>query len=262
MDLKLHHQNILVTASSRGLGKAVALSFAQEGANVIICSKNAKELNIVAKEIEKMGRKVLAIPTDLTDYAQVKDLVSRSIESFRTIDVLITNCGGPPSGNFLDFNADEWRKAIDLNLMSAIYLCREVIPHMLKQNGGRIIMITSVSVKQPMDGLILSNVSRPGVVGLAKSLSNEFGKNNILVNVVCPGYTKTRRVLDLADSLSQKKGILPSEVLKEWERQNALKRIATPSEFADVVVFLASGRASHITGVTIQIDGGYVKSLF
>ncbi|MFX0182595.1 MAG: SDR family oxidoreductase [Candidatus Hodarchaeota archaeon] len=262
MDLELEQKVCLIAGSSSGLGKAVAIEMAKEGADVIICARNQENLSLVAEEIQQIGRKVLAVPTDLTQYLQVKNLVEKGIETFGKIDILITNCGGPPSGNFLDFSVDEWRYAINLNLMSTIYLCKEVIPQMLERETGRIIMITSVSVKQPIPGLILSNVARAGVVGLAKSLSNEYGKNNILVNVVCPGYTRTERVSELAETVSMKRGVRPEEIIKEWENQNALGRIATPEEFAYVVTFLASGKASHITGVSIQIDGGYVKSLF
>ena len=261
MDLELNRKVALVAASSSGLGKAVAISLAKEGSDVIICARNKENLALVAKEIQRIGGNVLAIPTDLTQYSQVRSLVNKSIDSFGKIDILVTNCGGPPSGGFLDFSIEDWKQAIDLNLMSTIYLCKKVIPHMIKQQAGRIVMITSVSVKQPIKGLILSNVARAGVAGLAKSLSNEFGKNNILVNIVCPGYTQTQRVEQLAAVLSAEQGIDPNEMIQKWAKQNTLGRIATPEEFANVVVFLASEKASHLTGTAIQIDGGYVKAL-
>lgn len=261
MDLKLNRKVALIAASSAGLGKSVAIELAKEGSDLIICSRNSEKLKLVSEEIQQYKKKPLVIPTDLTQYSQVRNLVSKSIEHFGRIDILVTNCGGPPTGNFMDFNIDDWKHAIDLNLMSTIYLCKEVIPHMIKQNGGRIIMITSVSVKQPMPGLILSNVVRAGVAGLAKSLSNEFGKNNILVNIVCPGFTRTKRVEDLAKTLSVKKGVGSEEIIHEWEDQNALGRIATPGEFANVVAFLSSEKASYLTGTSITIDGGYVKGL-
>lgn len=261
MDFELNDKVALVAASSTGLGKAVAIGLAEEGANIIICSRDSDKLKLVAEEIQKKGRRCLAIPTDVTNYSQVQDLVTRSIEHFGKIDILVTNCGGPPSGEFLDFSIEDWKRAIDLNLMSTIYLCKEVLPYMVNQNNGRIVMITSVSVKQPIQGLILSNVSRAGVAGLAKSLSNEFGKNNILVNIVCPGYTQTQRVEQLATDLSAEQGLKQEEMIQKWAKLNALGRLAKPKEFANVVVFLASERASHVTGVAVQIDGGLVKSL-
>lgn len=261
MDLELVGKVALVAASSKGLGRAVALGLAAEGADLVICARNKAQLEHTANEIEHYGHQVLAVPTDLTEYTQVKQLVKAAIDRFERIDVLVTNCGGPPSGTFLDFKIEDWQNAINLSLMSAIYLTKEVIPEMVKQQTGRIIMSASVSVKQPLSNLILSTVPRARVTALAKTLSNEFGKDNICVNVVCPGYTRTERVTSLAEALSQKRGVPPDEIIKDWEQLNALGRIADPKEFANVVVFLASGKASHLTGVTLQIDGGYTKGL-
>lgn len=261
MDLELKNKVALIGASSKGLGKAVAEKLAEEGVKIAICARNQVELERTRDEIAKLEIEVIAIPVDLTVHSQVRKLVNKVVQHFGKIDILVTNCGGPPSGVFLDFNMDDWRKAIDLNLMSTIYLCREVIPHMIKQQTGRIIMITSVSAKQPIPGLILSNVTRAGVTGLAKSLSNELGKYNILINTICPGYTKTKRVEELAEEISLKKGVKIENTMQEWANQNSLRRLATPEEFANVVVFLASGKATHLTGTSIQVDGGYVKSL-
>jgi 3-oxoacyl-[acyl-carrier protein] reductase len=262
MDLQLKNKVALVGASSKGLGKAVALALVREGARVIICARHPDELFKTESELAEYKGEVMAIQADLTKISDVQKLIKKTIEKFGKIDILVTNCGGPPAGGFLDFTLEDWKSAIDLNLMSTIMLCREAIPHMKTQHFGRIIMITSVSVKQPMPGLILSNVSRAGVAGFAKSLSNEFGKDNILVNIVCPGYTKTQRVFDLADSIaSSTQDASPDQILKRWESMNALGRLATPEEFANVVVFLSSEKASHLTGISLQIDGGFVKSL-
>lgn len=263
MDFGLKDRVAIVAASSEGLGKAVAMELAREGAKIVICSRNEKILKQTAENIEsETESNVLAIPTNLTDYSQVKKLIKTTIEKFSKIDILITNCGGPPSGSFEDFSIEDWQKAIELNLMSTIYLCKETLPFMVNQNAGKIIMITSISAKQPINGLILSNVSRAGVTALAKSLSNEYGKNNILVNTVCPGYTKTERVTELADTIAKRTGTSVKEVIKSWENLNALGKLATPEEFAQAVAFLASEKANHITGVSLQIDGGHIKSLF
>ncbi|MFW9779558.1 MAG: SDR family oxidoreductase [Candidatus Heimdallarchaeota archaeon] len=261
MDLELEGKVALVAASSKGLGRAVALGLAREGAKLTVCSRNEDLLAQATQEIEILGREVLAVPTDLTKYEEVRQLVGKTIDRYGRIDILVTNCGGPPSGTFLDFSIEDWQNAINLSLMSTIYLCKEVIPIMVKQGSGQIIMNTSVTVKQPNTNLILSNVPRAGVTALAKTLSNEFGKFNIRVNVVCPGYTRTERIVNLAETLSKKRGVPTEEILKDWEQQNALGRIGEPEEYANVVVFLASGRASYLTGVTLQIDGGLVQGL-
>jgi 3-oxoacyl-[acyl-carrier protein] reductase len=165
MDLELKDKVALVAASSKGLGKAIAKGLAKEGADVIICARDRETLTQAQQELEQTGRTILAVPTDLREYSQVQELVQKAISAFGRIDILVTNCGGPPSGGFLDFAIADWQKAIDLNLMSTIYLCKEVLPHMKRQQGGKIIMLTSVTVKQPIEELILSNVSRAGVAG-------------------------------------------------------------------------------------------------
>jgi 3-oxoacyl-[acyl-carrier protein] reductase len=261
MDLELKGKVSVIGASSKGLGKAIAVALAKEGSNIVLCSRNETNLSKAKEEVEKYGTRVFAMKTDLTKPDEVKNLITETINQFGFIDNLVTNCGGPPSGGFLDFSIEEWQSAINLNLMSTIYLCKEAIPFMLKRNSGRIIMITSVSAKQPLPDLILSNVSRAGVAGLGKSLSNEYGRNGILVNMVCPGHTTTERVFELANTISTRRNISTEQVLKEWGELNALGKLASPEEFANVVVFLASPKASHLTGVTIQVDGGFVKSL-
>ncbi|MFX0207114.1 MAG: SDR family oxidoreductase [Candidatus Hodarchaeota archaeon] len=261
MDLELRNKVALVAASSKGIGKAVAIELAKEGANIIICARNPENLEKTRGEILQVGQEVLAVPTDLTIHSQVQNLITRSILTFDKIDILVTNSGGPPSGGFLDFNVADWKTAIDLNLLSTIYLCKGVIPYMVKQKYGRVIMLTSISVKQPINGLILSNVTRAGVTGLAKSLANEFGKYNILINTVCPGYTFTQRIDKLVKTLAQTRNIEPEEIIQEWKDQGTIGRLGTPEEISNLVVFLASEKASYITGTSIQVDGGYVKGL-
>jgi len=178
------------------------------------------------------------------------------------VDILVCNAGGPPSGVFDEFSPEQWRQAIELNLMSTINLCRAVVPLMQKQRWGRIINITSVSAKQPIDGLILSNMSRAGVLGFSKSLANELARDNITVNCVCPGYTRTERVQELANRMAQRESIAVEAVFQRWEANIPMRRLGEPPELAALVVFLASERASYITGTAIPVDGGYIKGLF
>ncbi len=260
MELGLKGKVAIVTASSKGLGKAIAHKLAFEGAKVVICARNVDTLNSTKNEIEKEGGIVHAVPIDLTKSQHITKLITETVNTFGKIDILVTNSGGPPSGDFLDFSLEDWIEAIKLILLSAINLCKEVIP-IMKTKGGKIVLLTSVAVKQPIDGLILSNVTRGGVAGLAKSLANEFGKYNILVNMVLPGYTYTERVRKLTDVLAKKREVTAQEIIQEWESQGVIGRIASPEEIADVVIFLTSDRANYLTGTSIQVDGGYSKSL-
>ena len=263
MDLGLRDRVAIVAASSRGLGKAVAMGLAGEGAKLAICARGREELMKTADEIASAtGASVLPVQTDVTVYVEVKSLVAEALREFGRIDILVCNAGGPPPASFLEVSPEKWRAGIELNLMSTISLIREVVPHMRKRRWGRIINMTSVAVKQPIDGLILSNVVRTGVVALSKTLSNELAGDNILVNAVCPGYTRTERLEQLAEARAREKNVSRDEVFLAWEEAVPMGRLGTPEEFASLVVFLASERASYITGVTIQVDGGYVKGLF
>jgi 3-oxoacyl-[acyl-carrier protein] reductase len=262
MDLGLENRVAIVTASSRGLGKACALELAREGARVVICARDPARLAAAADEIgAATGAEVFPVEADLTRDAQIRLLVGDTLHRFGRIDVLVTNNGGPPAGYLDDFDDEAWLAAHQLTLMSAVRLIRAVLPAMRAQQWGRIINITSVSVKQPIDNLLLSNVYRPGVVGLAKTLSAQLAAGGITVNNVAPGYTRTDRVLDLAQARAADQGQTVEAVLADTVASVPMQRMGEPGELAALVAFLASERAGYITGTTIQVDGGYAAGL-
>ena len=262
MDLGLQNKAALVAAASKGLGRAVAEELAREGARVAICSRNQTLIEQVAGEIAgATGSEVFGLRADVSRTEDVEKLVSAVAGRFGTIDILVTNAGGPPPGTFDTLENSAWTDAFHLNLLSVVDLCRAAIPYMKANRWGRIINVTSISVKQPVDGLLLSNSLRAGVVGLAKTLSKELGPDNILVNNVCPGFTMTDRVDQLANATAERTGVSREDVFRDWESTIPLGRIASTAEFAALVAFLASERASYITGTTIPIDGGAVQGL-
>jgi len=262
MDLGLRGKVALVAASSRGLGRAAARELAREGARVAICARTGEELETTAQQIrEETGEEVLAVQADLTQAADVSRLVAQVEEQFGQIDILVTNAGGPPGGSFDDFDDGAWEAAWELTLMSAVRLIRAVLPGMKARRWGRIVNITSVSVKQPMQDLLLSNAYRTAVVGMAKTLANELAPLGITVNNVCPGWTLTDRVRELVQRRAEQEGKPFDEALKAVAAEIPMGRVGRPEELAALIAFLASERAAYITGTSIPVDGGYVRGL-
>lgn len=262
MDLKIKNKVAFVAGGSQGLGKAVALELTREGAKVAICGLEDKSLPEAKAEIAReCGVEVFTVAADLTDAAQAKDAIRKTIDHYGSVDILVNNAGGPPGSSFLEIDDKLWEYGFRLNLLSTIILTREVLPLMKQKQWGRIINMTSISVKQPIDGLILSNTIRSGVIGLAKTLSTELAPFNITVNSVCPGYTLTDRVRTLAQATAQKEGTTAEAIIQKWTDTIPMGRLGTPEEFAALVAFLASERSSYITGAAIQIDGGWYRGI-
>jgi len=262
MDLGLRGKVALVAASSRGLGRAAAAELAREGARVALCARNAEELQATAEAIrQETGAEVLAIPADLTRAEDIQRLVTQVEARFGRADILVTNAGGPPGGSFEDFDDEAWRRAWELTFMSAVRLIRAVLPGMKARRWGRIINITSVSVKQPLPDLILSNAYRAAVAGVAKTLANDLAPLGITVNNVCPGWTLTDRVQELVERRAAQQGISFEEALKAATASIPMRRMGRPEELAALIAFLASERAAYITGTTIPVDGGSVQGL-
>jgi 3-oxoacyl-[acyl-carrier protein] reductase len=262
MDLSLNNKVALVTAASRGLGRAVAEELAAEGAQLVICSRSEAKVSTTANEIaEALGAKVLAVAADVSNPEDVKRLTEFAIDRLGRIDILVTNSGGPPAGPFESFGLEQWEAATRLLLYSSVNLARAVLPGMKERRWGRILNITSIAVKQPVDNLILSNSLRAGVTGFARTLANEVAQFGITVNNIMPGYTRTERVEELAKMMSEKQGITPEEFISRWEQEIPMRRIGEPREFAALAAFLVSERASYITGTSIPVDGGWIKAI-
>jgi 3-oxoacyl-[acyl-carrier protein] reductase len=262
MELGLKGRGVIVAASSEGIGRATAEGFAREGAQVAMCARTETTLREAAEQVRReTGAEVFAEPLDVTDPAAVRRFVESVAKQFGRIDVCVANAGGPPAKNFLSVSLDEWRKAIETNFVSVVHLAHNVIPYMQRHRWGRFVTITSVSVKQPVESLVMSNAVRAGVVGLVKSLSNEFGKDGITVNNVAPGYTATERLKELAGLRALAAGTSTEQIYQQWAADAPLKRVGQPAEIADAIVWLSSERASYITGQTLLVDGGIYHGL-
>jgi 3-oxoacyl-[acyl-carrier protein] reductase len=262
MDTGLKGRVAIVAASSQGLGRASAEALAAEGCRLAMCSRKKEAVQAAADAITKKHKtEILAEAVDVADPSAVHRFVEQTVARFGGVDICVTNAGGPPAKGFLAATLEEWQRAVELNFLSAVYFAREVIPHMQKKRWGRIITITSITTKQPVADLVLSNAVRASVVGLVRSLANEFGKDGILVNNVGPGFTATDRLKELAAARSKAGGKTEQEIFDGWAADAPLKRVGEPRELADTIVWLASERASYITGQTILVDGGMYKGL-
>lgn len=262
MQFGLSGKSALVCAASKGLGKASAIALAAEGANVAICARDRAVLDSALEDIRRLsGGRATAIAADLSKPDDISRVVAGTVKAFGGLDILVTNTGGPRSAPFEALSDADWISAVESMLFSVVRLVRDSIPHMRARGGGRIINITSVSVKQPIDSLVLSNALRAAVTGLSKTLASELAHDNILVNCVAPGYTGTDRVVELSEAIAAREGTTVETVQRRTESKIPLGRMATPEEFGQVVAFLASEPASYITGVTLQVDGGFVRSL-
>jgi 3-oxoacyl-[acyl-carrier protein] reductase len=261
MDLNLSGKTAVVMASSQGLGFAIAERLVREGTNVMISGRDEEKLIRKAAELESIGLgKVAFQKTDITKTGDIKRLVSKTIELFGSLHLLINNAGGPPAGTFEDLTDDDWQNAFELNLLSYIRAIREALPY-LKKQGGKVLNIASSSIKEPIPGLILSNTFRTGIVGLSKTLASELASYNILINTIAPGRIATDRVRHLDQFTAEKQGVDVETVELTMKAQIPLKRYGTPEEFANVAVFLLSDANTYMTGSSFLVDGGMIKSI-
>ncbi|TMB95118.1 MAG: SDR family oxidoreductase [Chloroflexi bacterium] len=263
MDMGLNGKAALVGGASKGIGRAVALGLSREGCRVAICARNKDSLASAAEEIQReSGVQTLPIVCDMARYDDIQRAVHDAASAFGRLDVLVNNAGGPPTGTFETLDESYWLHAIEQNLLSAVRTAREALPDLRRSGSGRIINITSVAVKQPIDGLMLSNATRLGVIGWAKTLSRELAADGITVNNVCPGNIATERLVSLIEERARRQGVQMADAVQLEESRVPMGFLGEPEDVANMVVFLASGKARYVTGTTIQVDGGSTTAVF
>jgi 3-oxoacyl-[acyl-carrier protein] reductase len=262
MDLGLRGKVALVAAASRGLGRAIADELAAEGATLVLCARGAGQLDAAKQDIaQRTGVDVRAVVADLSTLEDVQRVTTDALSAFGRVDVLVTNAGGPPAGTFETHDWETWERAVNLTLRSVVEMTRAVLPGMRQRKWGRVINVTSIAVKQPVDNLILSNSVRAAVTGFARTLANEVATDGVTVNNILPGYTRTERVEELATATASKEGLTQRDIVSRFENQIPMRRLGEPPEFAALAAFLASERASYITGQSIAVDGGWIRGL-
>lgn len=263
MDLGLKGKVAVVCGASQGLGLAVAEELAEAGADLVLCARSEARLREVAEGLAAAhGVRVIPVAADLGEPEGVDRVIDGALAAFGRVDILVTNSGGPPAGPFELHTPEVWRDAVAGTFESVLNLTRRVLPGMKERGWGRILLVTSIAVKQPVDGLILSNSVRAAVTGFARTLANEVARFGVTVNCILPGYTRTSRLDQLAGTIASREGVTPEEVFGRWESQIPAGRLGEPSEFGALVAFLASERAAYINGTSIPVDGGWVRGLF
>ncbi|HET7712518.1 MAG TPA: SDR family oxidoreductase [Thermoanaerobaculia bacterium] len=262
MDLGLNNRVAMVAAASKGIGRAIAEALAAEGCRVSISSRSTDNLDEARHAIEAMEREVLAMSCDVSSGPDLERWVEATLATFGQIDVLVTNTGGPPAANFMNLSEEQWRQGIDSTLMNVVRLCKAVIPDMQKRRWGRIVHITSLVAKQPLELLTISSTLRAGLSGLTKTLADQVARDGITVNALLPGHIMTDRQRHLNEIRAREQGIAVEEYAQKVQQSIPVGRFGRPQEIADAVTFLCSDRASYITGVSLQVDGGIIRSTF